>query len=820
MTALSNTIKNGQITNVPAGYAAIAANSLVEIGGPGNEAWPVATTDYAVIGAVPIVPETKFSSYYVEYGSYIPMARDRAGNVYTLFPGAGNAQGLQVNKTPPADGSVTLTAQLSGATYFTSALAQLSNGTFVAAYNATNTYFTIFDAGLNILAGPINIGLAYSPSPANYQLFGLCALSGGGFAIAFQSSAGTSVQFATYTNAGVQIVAPTNIQTLAGGTVVSLAMAQLSSGNIVVAFNGTATAGGTAGINHVVVTVGGAAVAGPTNTASSSAAAGQLVQIATMTGFYSVAGAHGTTATSGVYSNAGAVQGTPANITIGGSASVAPKFKVLSDGIQFWFLGLSSPSIVCSRISTAGVVLATNSSIGGSTATYLNYNMDAALVNDVIIVLLVPCYGHSLSSPTYASWLSIGLADASLGVVGPYQRKGITAFGAVNYNGTDCVALGCLSGGGGLYTGTSPPTGHPATPSVVGDYTALFAYDNQGSQGTYFAASKVESTAVVGVGQPALAQGFSGLAYSVNAGPGSYSANPVAGTNGLYFNNAYSTPSGGIGTIYNDGIDIGRDPNVISGLLPGTATLPSNGGAFKSSIILFDTKPGTRNFTVPAGVTRIRPFICGGGASEGGGGGGYSEIVLTVKPGQVYAYTVGNSGSPAGQTSAFGGILSATGGNYNGGVGGAGSGGSINTSGGTGNASGGGGAAGNRFGDGFSAVGLAGAGWSSAGYLVGGSNCIDGWGLGLLPGVPASYSVLASSGSGYGVGIAVTPSGYGCGGSAENSGTGVSGPGGPGGGGGGGGTLGAPAGIAGGGGYGASGAGSGGVGFVGVEILG
>lgn len=809
MTSQSNFIKNGQIANVPAGYAAIAANSLMEIGGPGNEAWPIATTDYAVAGLGTIAAEAKFASsgYQQASGTYSAVARDRLGNIYTAFPGVA-ASVLYVTKTSPTGDVIASATMVAASVVSSPAIVQLQNGNFVLAWNDSSTKFLIFDSALNILAGAITVGTAYAVV-AGVTALGLCALSGGGFAVAYQSSAGTAINFATYDNSGTQVVAPTNIQTLTVVSAEFMALAQISNGNIVCAFNGSAQSGGVTGSSHVVVTTAGAAVAGPTHLQSSSAY--RPIQIAVMTGFYAVAAnSDSNTLKCGVYSNAGAVQGTP--LSVAASGSVSPTFRVMTDGIQFWlaYIAASPAGLACSKISTAGVIGATTTGMGGSTVVPANYNMDAAVVNDVIVCLFVPASGNSLS-PSVAGRATIGLADASLGIVGPYLRGGVTAVGSASYSGGGNATLRCLSGGGGLYTGASPtPIGQPTTSSVVGDYTVIFVYDNTSAAGTYAGIVKVEATAIVGIGQPILAQGFVGTSYAVNVGPGSYSANPVAGTNGLYFNYAYSTPSGGIGTIYSDGISLGRDPNLISGIQPGTTTLPGN-GAFKSSIVLFDTVPGTKVWTVPAGVTRIRPFTVGGGGTgvSGGGGGGYSETYLTVKPGQQFSYTVG----AAAGTSSFGGIITSTGGGS--GSGGSGSGGAINTSGGNTN-----GASGHRFGDGFSGV-SGGGGWSSgnasASAYVGGGNCVDGWGIGLFPGLPAAASQLATA---VGIGIAQSPAGYGCGGGGADGNT-PGGPGGPGGGGGSGsgGSAGGPGGLGGGGG--ASGSpGAGGNGVVGVEVLG
>lgn len=163
----------------------------------------------------------------------------------------------------------------------------------------------------------------------------------------------------------------------------------------------------------------------------------------------------------------------------------------------------------------------------------------------------------------------------------------------------------------------------------------------------------------------------------------------------------------------------------------GAPVLGLGGGMFKASIILFDTRPGTKQFTVPEGVKKIRAFVVGAG---GLGGGGYSEKVINVVAGQVFAYTVG---AGSGGSSAFGGLISATGGSTAGGVG---TGGDVNFNGGNGKAIGGsilinsGASAANRYENG----GNGGYSVATSGSLPGASfisvNGIDGWGLGMPPG--------------------------------------------------------------------------------------
>lgn len=225
-------------------------------------------------------------------------------------------------------------------------------------------------------------------------------------------------------------------------------------------------------------------------------------------------------------------------------------------------------------------------------------------------------------------------------------------------------------------------------------------------------------------------------------------------------------------------------------------------GGCKQSIILFDTKAGTRNFTVPTGVYRIRVFVVGAGGEENGGGGGYAEKEYSVNPGDEIEYTVG---AAPGGTSSWDADISATGGGdyvdspESAGAGGEGSGGDTNHDGGDGylGSPGAGGSSGNRWGDGFDGDSNGGAGWGEDGQTSDGgtANGIDGFGIGMIPGGRSTYSS-------YSFGITT---GYGSGG-ARNQSASI---------GGGGGAYGGCGGIGGGGGTG----GLGGPGLVGVEVL-
>lgn len=206
----------------------------------------------------------------------------------------------------------------------------------------------------------------------------------------------------------------------------------------------------------------------------------------------------------------------------------------------------------------------------------------------------------------------------------------------------------------------------------------------------------------------------------------------------------------------------------------GASVLGLGGGMLKASIILFDTIPGTKEFTVPDGVTKIRAFVIGPG---GIGGGGYSEKSIDVVAGQKFAYTVGvGSNGSAASTSSFGGLISASGGMVLGGVG---LGGDVNFSGGNGTALSGstvvknaGGSAATRYGNGGvgGSTDYYGAHLPGAGFNPANRNTIDGWGLGMVPGsygqggtyatgvdTPASWTLATMGGGGASAGNGALP---------------------------------------------------------------
>lgn len=225
-------------------------------------------------------------------------------------------------------------------------------------------------------------------------------------------------------------------------------------------------------------------------------------------------------------------------------------------------------------------------------------------------------------------------------------------------------------------------------------------------------------------------------------------------------------------------------------------------GFCKPSIILFDTRPGTRSFTIPQGVTRIRAFVVGAGGNGlndgsnlGGSSGAYSEKEYLVTGGDVFSYTVGLA---PGGTSSFNSEISATGGGDSGAPAGVASGGDVNFNGAV-SLNRGGSSSANRYSAGVPAEGTGGQGWSpgNPGSRGGSSGGIDGFHIGAIPAPEVQYDA-ATTGQ--------FINGYGCG--APVGQTAFIG--------GGGGNVGGGGGIGAGGGYGIS---KGGFGLVGIEVL-
>ena len=548
----SQIIKNGQQLNVMAGVKSVVRNDLMIVGGPGNQAYTVATADYAAqAGAVGIASNIQVNASAVPYaGTRAGVARDRSGAIY--ITGTNSSGNLVIykydaNGVPLMSAILDATATSVNAPY----LFQLQSGGFACVYaRATGLlYFVIFDAGLSLIAGPVSV--ATERATANVVYHTACSLSGGGFAIVYQTSAGTAINLATFSNVGAAVLAATGIQVLAGSAAqVFLRVGQLSSGNLVVAFHGTMTAGGIAGTSFVIVTVGGGAVAGPTSLDSTSNLG--LVELSIMSGFFALATPNNTNLVAAVFNNAGAQQGSTYTVGNTLNAITQPQFKIVNDAVsQFWLVWLSS---VNNGFNVIGI---TSAGVTGTSATALAPTinaaaaaLDAALVNNILAVF-------TASTTTAGQFLTtVALPNSSLGYLAPSLRLGPVAIGSAAAT-TGSRGPRCIGGGDGLYLGTSSPPGQPTNvPPTNGDFTAILLWDQLNVATTRLGVQKFEASAVVGIGLTAVANGAPGTIMTINPGPGEYITNPVGGASGTPFNHLISTPAGTSGVIYQSGVGL------------------------------------------------------------------------------------------------------------------------------------------------------------------------------------------------------------------------------------------------------------------------
>lgn len=548
----SQIIKNGQQLNVMAGVKQVVRNDLMIVGGPGNQAYTIATADYASqAGAVGIASNIQVNASAVPYaGTRAAVARDRTGAIY--MAGTNSSGNLVIykhdaNGIPLASAVVDATATSVNAPY----LFQLQSGGFACVYaRATGLlYFVIFDAGLSLIAGPIAV--ATERATANVVYHSACALSGGGFAIVYQTSAGTAINLATYSNTGAAVLAATGIQVLAATAAqVFIRMGQLSSGNLVVAFDGTMTAGGIAGTSVVIVTPAGGAVAGPISL--DSVANLGLVELSIMSGFFAVATTNATNLIAAVFNNAGVQQGSTYTVGNTLSAITHPQFKIVNDAVsQFWLVWLSSVNNGINVIGiTSGGATGTAATAIAPTIIAASSSIDAALINNIIAVF-------TASTTNGGQFLTtIALPNASLGYLAPSLRLGPVVIGAVAAT-TGARGPRCIGGGDGMYVGTSPPAGQPVNvPPTNGDFTAILLWDQLNVATTRLGVQKFEASAVVGIGLTAVANGAPGTIMTINPGPGEYITNPVGGSSGTPFNHLISTPAGTSGVIYQSGVGL------------------------------------------------------------------------------------------------------------------------------------------------------------------------------------------------------------------------------------------------------------------------
>ncbi len=641
----SQFIKNGQQISVPAGSAPIAVTDLVVLGGLGAQAWPVATMDYAAsANAATLLAVTGVTNFALPGSTRQPMARDRLGNIYqTGTNGSGHL--VMFKRGPFGNSPISATLDSSATSVNSAYLFQLQNGNFCCVYaRATGAmYFVIFDSMLSVIAGPSSVATERAATNVVYH----CAipLAAGGFAIAYQNTAATSLRLVTYSNAGAVVLANTNVQTLAGGAAQAyLGMVQLSNGNLALAYRSTMTAGGNAGTSVNVFTTAGVAVSGPTSIDLTSSL-GLLEINALPSGGFAVALGNGTNLVASVFNDAGAAQGSQFSVANTLMATTYPQLKLTNDGVRFWLTYFSSAGngLYVLGLTTGGVTYATASGLGSGTLAASTFSLDAEVINGMIVAL-------ACSSGTGGQfWMTIGLPDGSLSVSAPYVRTQPTTIGtAAATTGTNWPRV--LSGGSGFFRGSGGPANQPTNPATVGDFTAILSYAQANSASTLVAVVKVEQSAIVGIASAAVGIGSQGTPFYVNPGQGEYSTTSTGGSSGIQFNHLSNALGGTSGTLYANGV-------ALSGIATGGAG--SGGGGSTPSGLIGVPLP----FAGPIANAPANALACYGQlvsrtayaalfaviGTEWGAGDGVTTFAIPDLRGRVWAGLDDMGGTPAGR---------------------------------------------------------------------------------------------------------------------------------------------------------------------------
>ena len=507
---LSDFLKGGQTISAPARNEAISANSLVQLGGFGNNVGliPVTCADNAAVSASgsAVVASTTVSSHPITNAgnnqcvSYV----GADGSIFIATNSAASSVGLMVYKYS-ASGSLLSSATLSALTLTNLSISTLSNGNLVACYTTVatpyNVYFTIFDKNLNIVVAETLVGAFVGSNPGS-NLYAL-PLTGGGFALAYNIS--TGVALAIYSNAGAQVYAPTLIagtaaQNSGTGLGASTSMANLSNGNIVVVIEDSyALTDGFA-----IFTPAGAAVVALTSIGAPSVTAVAVCPaVSVLASGYFCVGISATSSSSfvAVFSNAGTLQGAGFSTPSGGVPFL------VNDGVNFW-------------------------GFFGSNILYLIPSSGAA-----------NCKSNTLTALT--AGIHFIRYDPSGFIFASTNGTSIQVIDILNSTNPICSALITALASGSTWV----------VPS--GDFTALVV--GQSAAGVAgFMQLKYSNSAIVGVSQQTIASNNAGtkiaLTHGGGVGKNGYPIGAIVGTVGKGFDHSAANIIGNKGTLYGSSV--------------------------------------------------------------------------------------------------------------------------------------------------------------------------------------------------------------------------------------------------------------------------
>lgn len=344
--------------------AAIAQNNLVELFADGY-AYPAKVTDYTInTGGTNVISATSLTNWAIlgmpqasgQYSqdSNTAACTDSLGNIYQLTTSGASALGIAVTRIS-APGGVSGTLSGIGASAVTSHanIFVLTNGNLcITWYNSTGAWFAIVTPQLVYVVTATNFDNATTSPGLN--LLASCPLSGGGFA-AFYDTATTFGELAIYNNAGALQNSAGAIPISTSATYSQCAIAQISNGNIAIAYvNATNIYSAVYTTAAAVVSAGSMVMTGSYQYSGVYIAAPAVGSAAA--GFFAVASGLSSTTYGGVVlSNAKAIQGSATvNTAVVGHHNC---ISVVTDNVNFWLVGGSPSSSylpVYTKLSTAG----------------------------------------------------------------------------------------------------------------------------------------------------------------------------------------------------------------------------------------------------------------------------------------------------------------------------------------------------------------------------------------------------------------------------------------------------------------------------------
>lgn len=501
---------------------AVAANDLLQFG-PDGRAYPVGTTDYAAVANCTygtaqtstatgmIVAQTQIVASQTQAYHRQALLVGEDGSIYTCTH-SGVGVGIMLTKYSASGELVNQVTPIGTGAYINHQSFFLSNGNIclIAGLNNGVITFTIYDTLLNTIKSATNLTAAQNSSH-----FSSCALSGGGFAVIYQSGA-TPLQskFISYDNAGNVVTADFAVWTRTGtSSTQSHRMAQLSDGNLLVAVYSQNTVS-SIGLFYSVISTSGSIVKAFTNIDNTASAAAYIPEISVMSGKFAVAKANGTNILAFVFDNSGNLQGS--GFTTATSASESQnKIKLLNDETHFWLLwGRNTDSKMClTKLPITGTGYVTTTV---TTTTQYSHCIDAFAENGLIVAV-------SSSNNSVLNQMWVISADT-----GTLVSASGTGFGVV------------ASSSSGVNPRVVP----------VGDFAFACMYDYSGSAQTNLTLGKYANTAVIGKSN------FSAVEdalVSVSQKAGGYGINEIKGSPSKAFNHSATNIVGNSGTLMKHG---------------------------------------------------------------------------------------------------------------------------------------------------------------------------------------------------------------------------------------------------------------------------